>query len=74
MNLLNLASHIQERLLFLPGTQSGRDLISEREMRPVCERVDWEKQSNVASDPRRPKFKAVVNKVEDRDTQVPLFG
>jgi len=39
MNLLNLAREIQERLLFLPGLEKGRDLIGEHHMRPVCEVV-----------------------------------
>ena len=45
MNLLNLAPEIQERLLFLPGSEKGRDLIGERHMRPVCEVVEWREQA-----------------------------
>lgn len=44
MNLLNLAPAIQEMLLFLPGTKVGRDSVSEREMRAVCERMEWDRQ------------------------------
>ena len=44
MNLLNLAPEIQERLLFLSGSEKGRDLIGERDMRPVCEVVEWRGQ------------------------------
>jgi len=44
MNLLNLAPEIQERLLFLPGTEKGWDAVTEREMRVVCELVEWEGQ------------------------------
>ncbi|XHR30870.1 MAG: hypothetical protein ACFUZC_09955 [Chthoniobacteraceae bacterium] len=44
MNLLNLAPEIQEKLLFLPGTASGRDLATEREMRPGCNVAAWNRQ------------------------------
>lgn len=44
MNLLNLAPQIQERLLFLPGTQSGRDSVSEREVRVITSIPEWGKQ------------------------------
>ena len=45
MNLLNLAPEIQERLLFLPGSDKGRDLIGERNMRRICEVVEWREQA-----------------------------
>ena len=48
MNLLNLAPEIQERLLFLVGSEKGRDLIGERHMRPVSEVVEWRGQRSVA--------------------------
>ena len=44
MNLLNLAPEIQEKLLFLPGTARGRGVVSEREMRRVCEFTSWSRQ------------------------------
>jgi hypothetical protein len=44
MNLLNLAPKIQEKLLFLPGTATGRDTVTEREMRVVATKGAWEKQ------------------------------
>ncbi len=44
MNLLNLAPEIQERLLFLPGATTGREVVTEREMRAVCEVAEWNKQ------------------------------
>jgi hypothetical protein len=44
MNLLNLAPDIQEKLLFLPRTISGRDPINEREIRPVAAAIDWRQQ------------------------------
>jgi len=44
MNLLNLAPDIQERLLFLPGAAVGRDSVTEREMRAVCDVAEWREQ------------------------------
>ena len=44
MNLLHLAPDIQEALLFLPRVQRGRDLIMERQMRPIAAVADWRKQ------------------------------
>ena len=44
MNLLNLAPDIQEEILFLPRTQSGRDPVSERQIRHVIAALSWEKQ------------------------------
>jgi hypothetical protein len=44
MNLLNLAPDIQEEILFLPRTQSGRDPVSERQVRPIAAVPDWRKQ------------------------------
>ena len=41
MNLLNLAPDIQEELLFLPPTQSGRDTIKEWQVRPVAAEAAW---------------------------------
>ncbi|XHR31046.1 MAG: hypothetical protein ACFUZC_10885 [Chthoniobacteraceae bacterium] len=49
MNLLNLAPEIQEKLLFLPGTASGRDAVTEREMRRVCDAPLWKKQQDGAN-------------------------
>jgi len=43
MNLLNLAPGIQEEILFLPPT-SGRDPVSERQVRPIAAEPDWRKQ------------------------------
>jgi len=47
MNLLNLAPETQERLLFLPGATEGRDAVTEREMRRVCDVPLWEKQMRI---------------------------
>jgi len=44
MNLLLLAPDIQEDILFLPRTQSGRDPIRERMIRPIAAVPDWRKQ------------------------------
>jgi hypothetical protein len=44
MNLLNLASDIQEKLLFLPPIDRGRDPVIERDLRPIAAIVDWRKQ------------------------------
>ncbi len=43
-NLLNLAPDIQEALLFMPRVMSGRDPISERELRPIAAELEWFKQ------------------------------
>ena len=44
MNLLLLASDIQEDLLFLPPTVKGRDPIRERHIRPIAAEIEWRKQ------------------------------
>ena len=44
MNLLHLAPAIQEELLFLPRVMSGRDPITERELRPLVREVEWTRQ------------------------------
>ena len=44
MNLLMLAPDIQEDILFLPRTQSGRDPIREIMLRPIATIIDWRKQ------------------------------
>ena len=44
MDLLLLAPDIQEEVLFLPATESGRDAIMLREMRAVCAAVEWKEQ------------------------------
>lgn len=44
MNLLLLAPDIQEEILFLSRTQSGRDPIRERMLRPIAAVPDWRKQ------------------------------
>ena len=44
MNLLNLASDIQEAILFLPRTVRGRDPIIVRDLQPIASIPDWRKQ------------------------------
>ena len=44
MNLLNLAPDIQEELLFLPPVESGKDPVTERELRDIVAVPDWRKQ------------------------------
>ncbi len=44
LNLLHLAPDIQEEILFLPATSKGRDLLTERDLRPVAAEPDWPRQ------------------------------
>jgi len=44
LNLLHLAPDIQEEILFLPATTKGRDLLTERDLRPVAAEPDWTRQ------------------------------
>jgi hypothetical protein len=44
MNLLHLATDIQEELLFLPLVTQGRDPIHEKQLRRVCVDASWERQ------------------------------
>ena len=44
MGLLKLAPDIQEAILFLPRTLSGRDPITERKLRPLIAESDWGEQ------------------------------
>ena len=44
MNLLQLAPRIQEELLFLPRIERGKELIQERQLRPIAAVPDWRKQ------------------------------
>ena len=47
MNMLNLAPDIQQEILFLPQTTTGRDPISERALRRVTAVVRWDRQRKV---------------------------
>ncbi len=44
MNLLNLASDIQEALLFLPRTQTGRESLHLRLLQPIAQQPRWGRQ------------------------------
>lgn len=44
MNLLNLAPDIQEAILFLPPTATGRDAIKEWQLRPIAAMDEWGEQ------------------------------
>lgn len=44
MSLLNLAPDLQEKILFLPRTERGRDAVKETDIRPIATTVDWRKQ------------------------------
>ena len=44
LNLINLAPDIQEALLFLPLTESGRDPIHLAMLQPIAAAFDWQKQ------------------------------
>lgn len=44
MNLLHLAPDIQNAILNLPRVDTGRDPITERDLRPISAIPDWRKQ------------------------------
>lgn len=44
MNLPQLAPDIQEEILFLPATERGPDVVTERELRPIEAFIDWKIQ------------------------------
>ena len=44
MVLLNLAPDIQEKILFLPRTERGHDVLKETDVRPIAATLDWRKQ------------------------------
>ena len=44
MNLTLLAPNIQEAILFLPAKRSGRDPVTERQLRSIVAQPDWTKQ------------------------------
>jgi hypothetical protein len=41
MNLLQLAPEIQQGLLFLPSATRGRELVTERDVRPIIATACW---------------------------------
>jgi len=44
LSLLHLAPDIQEAVVFLPRVASGKDPITERDLRPIVATPDWGKQ------------------------------
>jgi hypothetical protein len=50
MNLLSLSPAIQEAILFLPPTEGGRDVVTERDLRPIAAMADWGKQRRMWSE------------------------
>jgi hypothetical protein len=44
MNLLCLAPDVQEQILFLPSTVRGRDPLLLRQMQPIAQALDWQRQ------------------------------
>jgi hypothetical protein len=44
MNLLNLAPDLQEAILHLPRTETGRDPIILAHLQPIASTLDWRKQ------------------------------
>ena len=49
-NLLNLAPDIQEKILFMPRVESGRDPLTERELRELVSEVDWGRQRKMCAE------------------------
>lgn len=49
MNLLHLAPDIQQQVLFLPEIKTGRDPITERDVRPITREYDWQIQHRMWS-------------------------
>jgi hypothetical protein len=53
MSLVHLAPDIQEAILFLPRVTSGKDPITERDLRSVVAIPEWAKQRRVWNDIQR---------------------
>lgn len=47
MILLCLAPSIQEKLLFLPPTERGRDAVTEGDLRPIAGTPSWKRQRQI---------------------------
>jgi hypothetical protein len=56
MSLLLLAPGIQEEILFLPPTTSGRDRLQMRHLLPLTVFPDWPKQRNLWADLRKKMY------------------
>lgn len=46
MNLLHLAPDIQEELLHLPSIKGGKDMVTERDLRPITRIRNWQTQKH----------------------------
>ena len=55
MNLLLLAPDLQEEILFLPRTMSGRDAIHLQQLQPIALAADWRRQRRIWQELRREK-------------------
>jgi len=44
MNLLHLAPDIQEEILHLPSIKAGKDVLTERDLRPITQLRAWRQQ------------------------------
>ena len=53
MNLLNLAPDIQEEILFLPRTFTGRDAVTENDLRTIASEAVWENQRRLWKEMKR---------------------
>ena len=47
MNLLGLAPDIQVEILFLPATERGRDVVTEKQVRVMAAMADWGRQRKI---------------------------
>jgi len=56
---LNVAPDIQEKILFQPRTERGRDVVKETDIRPIASTLDWRKQ--------RRTWAALQRNIEDAD-------
>jgi len=56
MNLSHLAPEIHEAVLFLPRVESGKDPITERDLRPIAALADWGRQRGMWEATRRDRL------------------
>ena len=49
-SLLSLSPYLQERILFLPDVHSGRDPVTERDLRSLLAIADWRQQRRLWSE------------------------
>ena len=66
MDLANLAPDIQEELLFLASVKTGKDTITERDLRPITRHMDWQSQRRLGrtmtnrDEPKAPQPEGIV--------------